>query len=118
MAAMRPSRTARSATKPGAPLPSTMVPPRMTRSAVMAISLFLDGRQTSPLSTRVETPGGVNPGSETAAMLHERTHSTLLLSEPSPGILQVMLNRPERANAFTSVMGAELIEVFQAWEAD
>jgi enoyl-CoA hydratase len=51
-------------------------------------------------------------------MLHERTHSTLLLSEPSPGILQVMLNRPERANAFTSVMGAELIEVFQALEAD
>ncbi|WP_149536972.1 enoyl-CoA hydratase/isomerase family protein [Siccirubricoccus phaeus] len=51
-------------------------------------------------------------------MLLDRAYSTLLLTEPSPGILQVMLNRPERANAFTTEMGQELVAVFQALEAD
>ena len=41
---------------------------------------------------------------------------TLLLAEPAEHILQVTLNRPDRANAFTSQMGRELIEVFQALE--
>jgi len=50
--------------------------------------------------------------------LHEASYSTLKLTQPAPGILQVMLNRPERANAFTSEMGAELVQVFQALEAD
>ena len=48
----------------------------------------------------------------------DRPFATLLLTEPSPGVLQVMLNRPERANAFTTRMGEELLQVFQALEAE
>jgi enoyl-CoA hydratase/carnithine racemase len=55
---------------------------------------------------------------ESRAMLLDRSYSTLLLAEPAPGILQVTLNRPERANAFTSTMGEEILQVFQALEAD
>ena len=42
----------------------------------------------------------------------DRAFDTLLVEEPAPHILQVTLNRPERANAFTTQMGRELIEVF------
>jgi len=48
----------------------------------------------------------------------DHTWETLLLAEPVPGVLQVTLNRPERANAFTSRMGEELLRVFQALEAE
>ena len=47
----------------------------------------------------------------------DRPFDTLLLQEPAAHILQVTLNRPERANAFTTRMGEELVEVFQALEA-
>jgi enoyl-CoA hydratase len=47
----------------------------------------------------------------------DRAFDTLLVQEPAEHILQVTLNRPERANAFTSLMGREIIEVFQALEA-
>ena len=53
-----------------------------------------------------------------SADLLERPLATLRLEQPAPQILQVTLSRPERANAFTSQMGQELIEVFQAIEAD
>jgi len=46
------------------------------------------------------------------------TPTTLLLTEPAEHILQVTLNRPDRANAFTSQMARELIAVFQALEAE
>jgi enoyl-CoA hydratase len=45
------------------------------------------------------------------------TPETLLLEEHGD-ILVVTLNRPDRANAFTSRMGAELLAVFHALEAD
>jgi enoyl-CoA hydratase/carnithine racemase len=48
----------------------------------------------------------------------DRPFETLLLREAEPGILVVTLNRPERANAFTTRMGQELIDVFQAIEAE
>jgi enoyl-CoA hydratase/carnithine racemase len=40
------------------------------------------------------------------------------VQEPADGILCVTLNRPHRANAFTSEMAQELITVFQALEAE
>ncbi len=48
----------------------------------------------------------------------DRAFDTLLVQEPAEHILQVTLNRPERANAFTTQMGREIIEVFQALEAE
>jgi enoyl-CoA hydratase len=51
-------------------------------------------------------------------MLRDRPYATLLLTEPAEHVLQVTLNRPERANAFTSEMARELIAVFQALEAE
>jgi enoyl-CoA hydratase/carnithine racemase len=48
----------------------------------------------------------------------DRPFETLLVQEPEAHLLQVTLNRPERANAFTSAMGQELIDVFQAIEAE
>ncbi|MCB4824939.1 enoyl-CoA hydratase-related protein [Roseicella aerolata] len=48
----------------------------------------------------------------------DRAFETLLVTEPAEHILQVTLNRPERANAFTTQMGRELVEVFQALEAE
>lgn len=48
----------------------------------------------------------------------DRAFDTLLVTEPEPRILQVMLNRPGRANAFTTRMGGELVDVFQALEAE
>jgi enoyl-CoA hydratase len=50
--------------------------------------------------------------------LPERSYATLLVQEPSEGILCVTLNRPHRANAFTSEMAEEIISVFQALEAE
>jgi len=51
-------------------------------------------------------------------MLLDRPFATLLLTEPAEHVLQVTLNRPDRANAFTSEMARELISVFQALEAE
>ncbi|MFC7539492.1 hypothetical protein ACFQU2_08525 [Siccirubricoccus deserti] len=48
-------------------------------------------------------------------MLLDRSYSTLLLDAPAPGILQVTLNRPERANAFTSTMGEEICRCSRRW---
>ncbi len=48
----------------------------------------------------------------------DRPYDTLLVREPEPRILQVTLNRPERANAFTTRMGEELTGVFGALEAE
>jgi enoyl-CoA hydratase len=48
----------------------------------------------------------------------DRPLSTLRLAEPAEHVLLVTLNRPERANAFTTEMGAELLHVFQALEAE
>ena len=48
----------------------------------------------------------------------DRAFDTLLVTEPEPRILQIMLNRPERANAFTTRMGGELVDVFHALEAE
>jgi len=41
-----------------------------------------------------------------------------LLYEVSDGILTITLNRPDRLNAFTGTMGRELIEAFDASDAD
>lgn len=46
-----------------------------------------------------------------------RPLETLSLAEPGEGLLLVTLNRPERANAMSTVMGEELIAVFSALEA-
>ncbi len=48
----------------------------------------------------------------------DRAFETLLVQEPEANILQVTLNRPHRANAFTTRMGQELVDVFQAIEAE
>jgi enoyl-CoA hydratase len=48
----------------------------------------------------------------------DHPHDTLLVQEPEAHILQVTLNRPERANAFTTRMGEELTAVFGALEAE
>ncbi len=47
-----------------------------------------------------------------------RCYDTLLVTAPEPQILQVMLNRPERSNAFTTAMTEELLHVFGGVEAD
>jgi enoyl-CoA hydratase/carnithine racemase len=41
-----------------------------------------------------------------------------ILYDVSDGVLTITLNRPERLNAFTPVMGRELIEAFDASDAD
>jgi enoyl-CoA hydratase/carnithine racemase len=51
------------------------------------------------------------------AML-DKPLATLLLDEPFDGVLVVTLNRPQRANAFTTEMAREIIEVFGALEAE
>src|SRR3712207_4802061 len=48
----------------------------------------------------------------------DHPYDTLLVGEPTPHILQVTLNHPERANAFTTRMGEELTRVFGALEAE
>lgn len=44
--------------------------------------------------------------------------STIIVTEPATSLLQVTLNRPERANAFTTRMAEELLAVFNALEAE
>jgi enoyl-CoA hydratase len=48
----------------------------------------------------------------------DRDFETLNVQEPDAHILQVTLNRLERANAFTTRMGEEILAVFQAIEAE
>lgn len=43
---------------------------------------------------------------------------TLLVSEPSPGVLLVVLNRPEASNAFNTLCGHELFAVFHPLEIE
>ncbi|MFK7996173.1 MAG: enoyl-CoA hydratase-related protein [Granulosicoccus sp.] len=45
-------------------------------------------------------------------------YNTLLLSHPANHVMQVTLNRPEAANAFTTQMAHELIEVFESMSLD
>lgn len=47
-----------------------------------------------------------------------RVFSTLLIDHPANHVLQVTLNRPDAANAFTTHMARELIEVFEALSLD
>ncbi len=46
------------------------------------------------------------------------TYKTLELSEPSPHLLKVTLNRPEFANAFNTDMAVELYQLFESLTAD
>ncbi len=48
----------------------------------------------------------------------DREFATILVTEPAPSLLLVTLNRPERANAFTTRMAEELLAVFNALEAE
>lgn len=48
----------------------------------------------------------------------DKAWETLLVARPEPGVLQVTLNRPARANSLTTTMGHELLAVFGALEAD
>lgn len=44
--------------------------------------------------------------------------TTLSVSEPAPGIVEIMLDRPEVANAINTVMGRELCRLFDAFNAE
>ncbi len=48
----------------------------------------------------------------------ESPFETLEVTEPDASVLLVTLNRPERANAFTTRMAEELLAVFNALEAE
>jgi enoyl-CoA hydratase len=48
----------------------------------------------------------------------DRSFATLTLAEPTPSVLLVTLNRPERANSLTTVMLHDLLEVLGALEAE
>ncbi|MBX6746534.1 MAG: enoyl-CoA hydratase/isomerase family protein [Acetobacteraceae bacterium] len=48
----------------------------------------------------------------------DREFTTILVTEPATSLLLVTLNRPERANAFTTRMAEELLAVFNALEAE
>jgi enoyl-CoA hydratase len=50
--------------------------------------------------------------------IFDKPLNTLLLAEPFDGVLVVTLNRPQRANAFTTEMAREIIDVFGALEAE
>ncbi len=41
-----------------------------------------------------------------------------ILCSVEEGIMQIALNRPDKLNAYTAVMGAELAEAFDAADAD
>ncbi|MBN8889943.1 MAG: enoyl-CoA hydratase [Rhodospirillales bacterium 70-18] len=47
-----------------------------------------------------------------------QTYETLLLSNPAPHVLQVMLNRPEVSNAMNTQMGLDMLAVFDGLCAD
>lgn len=46
-----------------------------------------------------------------------KTYATLALSEPQPHTLLVMLNRPEAANAMSTQMGIDLLDLFDGLAA-
>lgn len=48
----------------------------------------------------------------------DAAYETLKVSEPEPGIAEVRLNRPDRLNALTAKMVAELIAVFEGFNND
>ena len=45
------------------------------------------------------------------------TYQTLILAEPADHVALVTLNRPEAANAFNTLMGRELAQVFESFAA-
>lgn len=47
-----------------------------------------------------------------------KTYETILVDEPSPGVLLVTINRPEVSNAFNTQAGRELFDVFHPLEID
>lgn len=53
-----------------------------------------------------------------ATELLQRTFETLLVDEPSPHVLRVVINRPEASNAFTTVTAQELYDVFAPLEIE
>lgn len=53
-----------------------------------------------------------------AQELLSRTFETLLLDEPAPHVLRVVINRPEASNAFTTRTALELYEVFAPLEIE
>lgn len=48
----------------------------------------------------------------------DRSFAAITVAEPAESVLLVTLNRPERANAFTTGMAEELLAVFGALEAE
>ena len=50
--------------------------------------------------------------------MHNSQYTTLLLKQPAGYVLQVMLNRPESANAFNTQMARELYTLFEALAMD
>ena len=50
--------------------------------------------------------------------LENRSFDTLILTEPAPSVIQMMLNRPGAANALNTQMGKDLVEVFEAVSLD
>ena len=48
----------------------------------------------------------------------EGPFETIQVTEPDSSVLLVTLNRPERANAFTTRMAEELLAVFNTLEAE
>jgi len=87
----------------------------------VATSLYLPGSSHSPRDPAArDALSVILPDRSCCPMAIpalDRPFETLLVTEPAEHILQVTLNRPQRANAFTTAMGQELIAVFQALEA-
>ncbi len=50
--------------------------------------------------------------------LLQRTFETLLVDEPVPHVLRVVINRPDASNAFTTVTARELYDVFAPLEIE
>jgi enoyl-CoA hydratase/carnithine racemase len=53
-----------------------------------------------------------------AEALLKRSFETLLVDEPAPNVLRVVINRSEAANAFTTVTARELYDVFAPLEIE